>query len=126
MSESTISQRKLRRIISPAEKLMIVQASYQPGVLVAEVARKYDVGVSSLIKWRKNALEGSLMSVKDEEPAVSALEAKKLKKRIQQLERLLGKKSLQIDILQEAVELAREKKLISRQPLPGVDDIVND
>ena len=126
MSESTISQRKLRRKISASDKLAIVQASYQPGVLVAEIARKYDVGVSSLIKWRKSALEGSLMSVKDEAPAVSALEAKKLKKRIQQLERLLGRKSLQIDILQEAIELAREKKLISRQPLPGVDDIVND
>ena len=60
--------------------------------------------MSSLIKWRKSVLEGSLMCVKDEAPA-----AKKLKNRIQQLERLLGKKSLQIDILQKAVELAREK-----------------
>lgn len=53
MSESMVSNRKLRRVVSASEKLAIVQASYQPGVLVAEVARKYDVGVSSLIKWRK-------------------------------------------------------------------------
>ena len=52
MSESIVSQGKLRRILSPSEKLAIVQASYHPGVLVAEVARKYNVGVSSLIKWR--------------------------------------------------------------------------
>ena len=39
---------------------------------------------------------------------------------------MLGKKSLQIEILKEAIEIAREKKLISRQPLPGLDDIVND
>lgn len=126
MSESMISNRKLRRNISASEKLAIVQSSYEPGVLVAEVARKYNVAVSSLVKWRKNALEGSLMSVKDNEVGISAGEAKKLKKRIKQLERLLGKKSLQIDILQEAIEIAREKKLISRQPFPGEDAIVND
>ena len=126
MSESTISQRKLRRTLTAEQKLVVVQASYKPGVSVPEIARKYDVGVSSLVKWRKNALEGSLMGVKDDHGSIPATEAKKLKKEIQQLQRLLGKKSMQIEILNEAVEIGREKKLISRQSLADVDSIVND
>jgi transposase len=90
------------------------------------MARKYNVEVSTLIKWRKNALEGGLMSVKDDNPTISASEAKKLKKENKRLQQLLGKQSLQIELLKEAIEIGREKKLISRQPLPGVDDIASD
>jgi transposase len=34
---------------------------------------------------------------------------------------VLGRKTVENEILREAVEIAREKKLISRQPLPGVE-----
>ena len=126
MTEVLIEERVLRRRFTAEQKLVIVQASLEAGALLAEVARKYRVGVSTLIKWRKNAIEGSLMSIKDNKPAVPANEVKKLEREIKQLRQLLGKKSLQVELLQEAVEIAREKKLISRQFLPGVDDIVKD
>jgi transposase len=51
---------------------------------------------------------------------------KKLKKENQQLQKLLGEKMLQIELLQEAVALAREKKLISAQPFPWEADIAGD
>jgi transposase len=126
MPEVIIEERVLRRRFTAEQKLVIVQASLEAGALLAEVARKYRVGVSTLIKWRKNAIEGSLMSIKDNKPAVPANEVKKLEREIKQLRQLLGKKSLQVELLQEAVEIAREKKLISRQFLPGVDDIVKE
>ena len=126
MSEINVPNQRLRRHLKASEKLEIVQASYQPGALVAEIARKYQVGVSSLIKWRKNALEGGLMAVKDGESGISAAEAKKLKKEIQQLQRLLGKKSLQIELLKDAVKIGQEKKLISQHALSKVEDIVFD
>jgi len=126
MPVSIIEQSKLRRHLTAEKKLAIVKASYAPDVTVAEIARRYNVGLSSLVKWRKYALEGSLMSVKDNTPPASAAEVKKLKKEVQQLQKLLGKKSLQIEILQEAVELAREKKLISGQPFSWEDDIASD
>ena len=53
-------------------------------------------------------------SLKANEKVVPESEVKKLKARIRELERALGKKSLQVEILEEAVEIAREKKLISR------------
>ena len=43
------------------------------------------------------------------------------KKRVRELERLLGKKTMEVEILKEAIEIAREKKLISRTPLPWED-----
>jgi transposase len=48
-------------------------------------------------------------------------QVKELELRIRQLERVLGQKTLDIEILKEAVRIGREKKLISRQPLRGVD-----
>ena len=38
---------------------------------------------------------------------------KQLEARIRELERALGKKTMQVEILEEAVKIAREKKLIS-------------
>ena len=126
MSELVLDNQIVRRHLTAEQKLAVVRASYEPGVIVAEVARKYKVGVSSLLKWRKYANEGSLMSIKDKQAAVSANELKKLKKENQQLQRLLGKQSLQIEILKEGLSIAREKKLISQLPLPGEEDILSD
>jgi len=82
-------------------------------------------GLSSLLKWRKKAAEGSLMGLSSDSLNASA-EAKKLKQAIRRLieqeQRLLGKQSLHIEILRETIDIGRQKKLISRQPLPGVDD----
>ena len=36
----------------------------------------------------------------------------------------LGRQTMQVDILKEAVKIAREKKLISQEPLQGVDGFV--
>ena len=40
---------------------------------------------------------------------------------IAQLQRMLGKKTMEAEILREAVELAREKKWIARSPLLDKD-----
>ncbi len=53
---------------------------------------------------------------------VSAAEVRDLKKQIRELQRVLGKKTLEVEILREAVELAHEKKLISRLPSLPVED----
>lgn len=111
-----------RRWFSPAEKMKFVQASQEPGTSLAEVARKFNIGVSSLIKWRKDMQSGALMAVKSGESLVPVSEIKKLTKRVRELESYLGRKTAENEVLKEAVTLAREKKLISRQPLLGVED----
>jgi transposase len=67
---------------------------------------------------------GAMTSIKSEEAVVPMSEVNELKKRIKQLERVLGQKTLDIEILREAVKIGREKKLISRQPLPGLEDLL--
>jgi transposase len=49
-------------------------------------------------------------------------EVKELRAKIRELERVLGKKTMEVEILKEGLKIAREKKLISRMPLLPGDD----
>lgn len=105
------------------EKHKIVQETYQSGATVSYVARKHGIPPSQLFYWRKMMENGALTGIKTEEDLVPMSEVNELKKRIKQLERVLGQKTLDNEILREAVRIGREKKLISRQPLPGLEDM---
>ena len=111
-----------RRRWSTQEKLEIVEESEISGLSVSAVARKYGVSPSLLFTWRRLAREGKLSAIKAGEEVVAASEVRQLKARIRELERVLGKKTLENEILKDAVEIAREKKLISRVPLLPKED----
>jgi transposase len=66
--------------------------------------------------------DASNKGLKANEQVVPVSEVKKLKARIRELERALGKKTMQVDILEEAVEIAREKKWIPRDSSSGEGD----
>ena len=66
--------------------------------------------------------QGGKVAVAADDEVVSKAEVKALKRRIAQLERVLGNKTLEVEILKEAVRIGREKKLISLAPLSGVED----
>ena len=112
-----------RRRWSVAEKIRIVQECEQAGMSVSYVARKYDIAPNLLFRWRRLMREGGLSAIQANEQVVGASEVKRLKHRIRELERLLGKKTMEAEILKDAIEIAREKKLISRVSLPPQDDI---
>src|SRR5690349_15782523 len=114
-----VTSTETRRLWSPVEKRSIVQESSEPGQSISAVDRKYGIAPSQLFYWRRVMENGALTAVGANEDVVPASEAKQLKAQIRQLERLLGQKTVQIEILKEAVTLAREKKLISRAPLLG-------
>lgn len=111
-----------RRRWSTQEKLEIVEESEISGLSVSAVARKYGVSPSLLFTWRRLARDGKLSAIKAGEEVVAASEVRQLKARIRELERVLGKKTLENEILKDAVEIAREKKLISRVPLLPKED----
>ena len=91
------------------EKQIIVQETYQPGATVSYIARKHGIQPSQLFYWRKMMEGGALMGIKSEEEVVPVSEFNELKKRINQLERVLGQKTLENEILRDAVKLGREK-----------------
>lgn len=66
--------------------------------------------------------DGALVGVQSEERVVPESRVRELETRIKQLERALGQKTLDNEILKEAIKVGREKKLISRQPLRGLSD----
>jgi len=111
-----------RRRWTVAEKLQIVEESELPGMTVSYVARQHGISPSQLFTWRRLAREGKFCAVKAGEEVVPASEYKQLNARVRELERLLGKKTMENEILKDAVKLAHEKKLISRMPsLPEED-----
>ena len=66
--------------------------------------------------------EGGMKGIVSQDEVVPKSQFKELEKRLRETERVLGKKTLENEILREAVKLAQEKKLISRQRLPGVEN----
>lgn len=119
---NVITSGERRRMWSPYEKKEMVEETYTAGMTVSYVARKHGIAPSQLFYWRRKMEEGALMGVGSEEKVVPQSELKKAEDRIKRLERLLGKKTEEVEILKEAVQIAREKKLISRMPLQGVED----
>lgn len=111
-----------RRRFSPAEKIEFIQKTRSPGHSVSSVAREYGISPSLLFQWRRLMEQGQLESVTSEEEVVAASKVKELEKRIRSLERVLGRKTEEVEILKEAVRIGREKKLISQKPLLGLDD----
>ncbi len=111
-----------RRRWSAEEKRSILEEAEQLGSSVSSVARKYGVNPNQLFTWRRLMRDGGFVAVASQDTVVPASEAKQLKTRIRDLERLLGRKTMEAEILREAIEIAREKKLLSRMPLSRRDD----
>lgn len=57
--------------------------------------------------------------LKKDEPVVPASEVKAMQARIRELERLLGRKTEEAEILKDALEIARKKKLLSPSSSPN-------
>ena len=109
-----------RRRWTPEQKLEIVKQTNEPGSTVSMVARQFGISAAQLFQWRKAYLQGSLMAVGANEPVVPASELQEAMRRIKQLEGALGRKTLENEILKEAVDFAKAKKWIARSPvLPG-------
>lgn len=111
-----------RRRWTPSEKLALVQETYQAGKTVSLVAREAGITASQLFQWRKAYTDGSLVAVGANEPVVPASEMKEALKRIKQLEAALGRKTLENEILKEAVEYGKSRKWVAHSPLLPGDD----
>jgi transposase len=112
----------IRRRFSPEEKLKIIRESEEPNNSISLISRKYGIHMTQLYHWRRLMKAGQIEAIKSEEELVPASELKALQKKLKELERILGKKTVENEILKEAVIIARKKKLISQEPLRGVED----
>lgn len=119
MPESRATTSRKRWTVS--QKISIVEESMQPGNSASRVARRHGISPALLYKWRKLMLGGGATAIQGDDAVVSMSEVKALKKRISELERTLGKKTLEIEILKAAVELGRKKVTIQSGRIFGLN-----
>jgi transposase len=116
-----ITGRERRRRYTANEKLALVDATMQPGMTVSAVARLNGVSASLLFKWRQLMSQGGQVAVKADEDVVAVSRARELEQRVRELERLLGRKTMEVEVLKEALAAAREKKPVWQLPSPPRD-----
>ena len=105
-----------RRRWSAEEKARIVQETYAPGMSVSLVARQHGIAPNQLFGWRRLHAEGGLSAMGPGEETVPASDYRALQHQVRELQRLLGKKTLENEILREALDLAQPKKRLLRPP----------
>jgi transposase len=99
-----------RRRWSAAEKMRMVEESLEPGASVSLVARRHGVDPNQLFTWRRLAAHGAFTAAAAGEEVVPASDYRALQEQIRELHRLLGKKTLEAEILREALQHADPKK----------------
>ena len=114
-----------RRRFTPEQKLALLQEAAQPGMTISYVARRHGIAASQLFSWRRRMSEGGKEAIRADDEVVAKSEVLALQKQIRELQRILGKKTVENEILKEAVKIAHEKKLISRLPSLPDEDITN-
>ncbi|ENA37368.1 hypothetical protein HMPREF1487_04285 [Pseudomonas sp. HPB0071] len=111
-----------RRRWSTDQKLAIVRESLEPGQSVSVVTRRNGINANQLFLWRKLYQDRSLSAVSAGEAVVPASELSDALKQICELQRMLGKKTMEAKVLKEVVEIARSRKWIAHSPLLPGDD----
>jgi transposase len=102
-----------RRRFTTEQKLAVVAETMQPGMSISYVARRHGLSPSLVFRWRQLMSEGGKEAVRVDDDVVGASEVRRLEERVRDLERMLGRKTMEVEILKEALDLARAKKAIS-------------
>jgi transposase len=101
-----------RRRFTTEQKLAVVTETMQPGMSISYVARRHSLSPSLVFRWRRLMTEGGHEAVRADDEVVPASDVRRLEERVRELERHLGRKTLEVEILKEALERTRAKKVI--------------
>lgn len=104
-----------RRRWTPEEKVRIVEETYLPGHSVSLIARRHGIAGNLLFTWRRLMAQGALTAAGAGEEVVPASQYRALEGQVRELQRLLGKKTMENEVLRDAVtRAAGPKKLLLR------------
>jgi transposase len=98
-----------RRRYTAEEKVRLVEQTMQPGMMVSAVARLHGVAPSLLFQWGRRMTEGGQKTFRADEEVVPLSRVRELEGRVRELERPLGRKTMETEIMREALEAARPK-----------------
>ncbi|MFV3077449.1 IS3 family transposase, partial [Niveispirillum fermenti] len=99
-----------RRRWTASEKLRIVEETLDGRSSISVVARRHGVAPNLLYRWRRLMLEGGSVAVADDDDVTSNKVVRQLEERVRELERQLGRKVLEAEILRDALEKSHFKK----------------
>lgn len=108
-----------KRRYTTSQKQAILDEAAQPGNSISGVARKFGISPSLVFRWKKAQDAGALAGLAADEPVVAESEVRELKAKVRELERLLGKKTMEAEILKEGIEHARGKGWLLPPSSPG-------
>lgn len=95
-----------RRRFTLDEKRRLLDEASRPGETVSSVGRRHGLSVSLLFRWRRQITGEAAPRAKAASPVATAGarqldEVRRLREQIRELQRLLGKKTLEIELLRD-------------------------
>jgi transposase len=94
----------------------MVRECFEPGKTLSMVPWQHGMNPNQPFQWRKLFQDGSLSAVSAGEEPVPASGLSDALKQIKDLQRLLGKKTMENELLREAVKEMKSRKCIARSP----------
>lgn len=112
-----------RRRFTADHKLAIVAETMQPGVSTTFVARRHGLSPSLVFRWRRRMKDLARENEPSEDAILPISDTRRLEDRVRELERVLGRKTMEIEILREALELSRTGKTTVQTRSATSDDL---
>lgn len=111
---ASTSKKRQRRSVD--EKLAMVRESLEPGMTVSMVARRHGVNPTQLFHWRKKYQDGTLFAAAAGEKVVSISKLNDALKQIKDLQWQIAGKTIENEILREALHVMKSRKAAARLP----------
>ena len=97
-----------RRVFSTEFKRETVQRIVTGEKTVAELSRELDIAPSVIRNWKRFAESGATTAVQANEDVVPTSQLREAYAKIRELERLLGRKQMEIEILEAARDVVKK------------------
>ena len=94
-----------RRRFTSEEKRQFITQAMAPGESMSSVGRRHGLSVSLLFRWRRQLDSDLDRKTPTAEPGAPRSDTRELREKVRELERLLGRKTLEVELLQQ--ELSR-------------------
>ena len=97
-----------RRVFSPDFKRDTVQRLNSGEITLAELSRDLDIAPQVIRNWKRRFEEGATTAVGANDDVVPASELRSAQQRIRELERALGRKTMEVEILEAARDVVKK------------------
>lgn len=103
-----------RRVFDTEFKRATVQRILTGEKTVAELSRELDIAPSVIRNWKRHYEAGATTAVAANEDVVPASQLREAYARIRELERALGRKTMEVEILRAAQEIVKKTPSLRR------------